>query len=76
MNNAKLTNEEKKELNNKRVPMDLSVFEMEAIKILRTINFGRITIVMFDGIPTKYETQESKFFLTETNSSDTLSKLK
>lgn len=54
-----ISNEQKRVINQTRVPMDVSPYEAAVLKEIRRIEFGRITIVMFDGIASRIEVGQS-----------------
>ena len=64
MSNA-LTNEQLQVLAKQRISMELSPFEQEAILEMRKILHGKITIIMMEGIPRRYEFSNSKFFFDD-----------
>lgn len=60
MNKAdQLSNETKRQINSSRVPMEVSPYEASLIKEIRKINFGRVTVVLFDGVVDRIEVGQS-----------------
>jgi len=59
---ANLSNDERKLLNQKRITLQVSPFEAEVIKELRTFTHGRFIIHVLDGIPVRYSTEVNKMF--------------
>lgn len=69
-----LSNEERKILSSKRIPMQVSPFEAEMIKELRTFSHGRFIVQVLDGIPIRYMVEISRMFFEGTQGFDILNK--
>jgi hypothetical protein len=61
-NHGALSNEERKILAKKVIPMDVNPFEAEVIKELRKIRHGKYTVQVLDGIPIRQIAELSKVF--------------
>lgn len=64
MDNQKstLTNEQRKDLHNRKVSMEVSLLEQELLVQLRKLSHGKFVIQMLDGVPFRYQIEISKFF--------------
>lgn len=71
-----LSGEQRKILATMRVKIDLSPFEAEIIKVLRTITHGKLVVHMQDDIPVRVEENRSTMVIAGTDSYNTLLKLK
>lgn len=67
-----LSNEERKILSSKRVSMDVSPFEAEMIRELRTFTHGRFIVQLLDGVPIRYMVEISKMFFEGTDGYEVL----
>ena len=67
-----ITNEQRKKLASKRIPMEVSPFEMAFVLKMRQINFGRVTAVLMDGVPFRIETNRSDMVLNDNRDMNTI----
>lgn len=71
-----LSGEQRKILATMTVKIDISPFEAEVIKVLRTVSHGKVTVHMQDDIPVRVEENRSMMVIAGTNSYETLLKTK
>ncbi len=62
MDKSTLTSEQRKELNQRKVSMEVSLLEQELLIQIRKLSHGRFIIQMLDGVPFRYQIEISKFF--------------